>query len=150
MKLPLEVRERFRRYGRAGGRARAVRMTTGAKKGIARRAAVARWIRARFGASSFEALGLPGGEIVDAGLRDLAAGRVSEESLAVSIAMPRLRREGVPLSSAHPDPEVHLYRLLSRRSGALAHTRYKAYQGQMSSFASACHTRRLDQVDSAR
>jgi hypothetical protein len=150
MKLPLEVREQFRRYGRAGGRARAARMSADAKKGVARRAAIARWVRERFGAPSFEELGLPGGEIVDAGLADLADGKVSAESLAVSIAMPRLRREGVPLSPTHTDPEDRLYRLLSRRSGDLAHARYSACLRQMSSFANACHRRRLDQAQRAR
>jgi hypothetical protein len=33
---------------------------------------VIRWIRTRFGAPSFEVLGLPGGELVDTGLPDLA------------------------------------------------------------------------------
>jgi hypothetical protein len=150
MKLPIEVREQFRRYGRAGGRARAARMSPDARKGVARRAAIARWVRKRFGASSFQDLGLPGGEIVDAGLADLSNGQVSAESLAVSIAMPRLRREGVPLSSTHADPEDRLYRLLSRRSGDLAHARYNAYLEQMSSFANACHRRRIDQVQNAR
>ena len=150
MKLPLEVREQFRRYGRAGGRVRAARMSTNAKKSVARRAAIARWVRKRFGASSFRDLGLPGGEIVDAGLADLADGKVSAESLAVSIAMPRLRREGVPQSPTHADPEDGLYRLLSQRPDNLAHARYSAYLGQMSSFANACHGRRLDQVRRAR
>jgi hypothetical protein len=150
MKLPVEVREQFRRYGRAGGRARAARMSTDARKGVARRAAIARWVRKRFGASSFEDMGLPGGEIVDAGLADLADGRVSAESLAVSVAMPRLEREGVPRTPTQSDPEDRLYRLLSRRSGDLAHARYNAYLRQMSSFANACHGRRLDGIQRAR
>jgi hypothetical protein len=150
MKLSPEVREQFRRHGRAGGHARAARMSGDAKRSVARRAAIARWIRQRFGASRFADLGLPGGEIVDAGLADLAEGRVSAESLAVSIAMPRLKREGVPLGPAHADPEDRLYSLLSRSSGDLAHVRYSAYLGQMSSFADACQSRRLDRVPSAR
>ena len=150
MKLPLEVREQFRRYGRAGGRARAARMSPDARKGVARRAALARWIRERFGSATFEELGLPGGEIVDAGLADLATGTVSEESLAVSIATPRLRREGVPLGRTDPDPEDRLYGLLSQRSGDLAHARYNAYLSQISSFANACHSRRADRVRNAR
>ena len=96
MKLPDDIRESFRRYGRAGGRARAARMTPERRRQVARRAATTRWIRKRFGAASFEALGLPGGEVVDAGLDDLAAGKATEESFAVSLAAPRLRREGVP------------------------------------------------------
>lgn len=150
MRLPIEVREQFRRYGRAGGRARAARMSTDAKKGVARRAAIARWIGERFGASSFRDLGLPGGDIVDAGLADLAEGRVSAESLAISIAMPRLKREGVPLGSIHANPEDRLYSLLSQRSGDLAHARYNAYLGQICSFANACHGIRLDRVRRAR
>lgn len=144
MKLPDEIREQFRRYGRAGGRARSSRLGTDAKKAIARRAAAARWIRARFGASNFEALGLPGGGLVDTGLADLAAGRVTVESLLVSLAAPRLRREGVPVSPVHTAPEDRLYTLLSRSEGDLAHARYGAYLRQVGSFADACRTARLD------
>jgi len=150
MKLPIEVREQFRRFGRAGGRERAARMSPAARRAVARRAGLARWVRERFGASSFEEIGLPGGEIVDAGLADLADGRESAESLAVSIAMPRLRREGVPNCPADADPEDRLYSLLSRSSGDLAHARYSAYLRQMSSFSDACRTRRLVRVKSAR
>jgi len=150
MKLPQEVREQFRRYGRIGGQARANLMSTDARRSVARRAAIARWVKERFGGSRFRDLGLPGGEIVDAGLADLADRRISAESLAVSIAMPRLRREGVPLGAAHADPEDRLYSLLSRSSGDLAHARYTAYLEQMSSFADACHSRRLGQVRRAR
>lgn len=149
VRLPPEVREQFRRHGRAGGRARAARLTVEERTGVARRAALARWVRQRFGASRFGDLGLPGGEIVDSGLADLAAGRISAESLAVSIAMPRLQREGLPLIPPHPHPEDRLYELLSRRSGDLAHARYNAYLRQLSSFANACHGRRLDRMKSA-
>lgn len=149
MRLPLEVREQFRRYGRAGGRARAARLSAAARKSVARRAAVARWIRQRFGVSRFRDLGLPGSEIVDTGLADLAAGRISAESLAVSIAMPRLKREGLPVMPAHADPEDRLYQLLSRQSSDLAHARYNAYLRQLSSFAAACHGRRLDRRQGA-
>jgi hypothetical protein len=86
--------------------------------------ATARWTRARFGATNFAALGLPGGEIVDAGLADLAAGAVTVESLLVSLAAPRLRREGVPLGEVHRDPDDRLYALLSETAGELAHARY--------------------------
>jgi hypothetical protein len=144
MRLPREIRKRFQRYGRAGGRARAACMKPDARKAVARRAATARWIRKRFGASSFEALGLPGGEIVDAGLADLAAGKKTAESLLVSLAAPRLRREGVPLRSVHASPEDRLYGLLSRSAGDLAHSRYTAYLRQVVSFADSCRVARLD------
>lgn len=150
MKLPRRVREKFRQHGRAGGRARAARMSSDARKGVARRAAMSRWMRARFGASTFSELGLPGGDLVDAGLADLASGRMTAESLVVSIAGPRLRREGVPVATFHADAEDRLYRLLTKRSGDLAHARYSALLRLMSSFANACHARRLDRAQDAR
>ena len=145
MKLPEEVRERFRQYGRIGGRRRADSLSPAARRGIARSAATARWIRQRFGAASFEQLGLPGGDMVDAGLADLAADRTTAESLAVSLAAPRLRREGVPVSAVLDDPEHRLFKLLSRTEGDLAHARYNAYVQQLVSFADACRLARVDQ-----
>ncbi len=142
--MPADIREQFRRYGRAGGEKRAARMSPEARATIARRAATARWIQARFGASSFEALGLPGGAIVDAGLADLAAGKTTPESLLVSLAAPRLRREGVPMGSVDADPEESLYRMLSLSEGDLAHARYGAYLRQTVSFADACRGARFD------
>lgn len=144
MKLPIELREQFRRHGRRGGRARAARMTREARTSVARRAATARWIRNRFGSRSFAALGFPGGELVDRGLAELADGTVTVASLLVSLAASRLRREGVPLSTIHADPEDRLYELLRRSSGNLAHARYGAYLRQVSSFADACRRSRLD------
>ena len=143
MKLPIEIRERFRRYGRTGGRTRAARLSPEARTSVARRAATTRWIRERFGAPSFAALGLPGGELVDAGLAELADGRVELASLVLSLAAPRLRREGVPLGRVHADPEDRLFERLSRSSGDLAHARYNAYLRQISSFADACREARL-------
>ena len=115
-----------------------------ARSAVARRAATTRWIRRRFGAPSFEALGLPGGDLVDAGLADLADDETSIESLLVSLAAPRLRREGVPVGPVQEDPEGRLYDLLSRDAGELAHSRYGAYLRQMVSFANACHRARRD------
>jgi hypothetical protein len=144
MKLPSKVREQFRRHGRAGGRARAARMTREARSAVARRAATARWILNRFGSPSFATLGFPGGDLVDTGLSDLAEGKVTAASLLVSLTASRLRREGVPLSTVHADPEDRLFALLSRSSGDLAHARYGAYLRQVSSFADACRRARLD------
>jgi len=139
MKLPRSVRERFRAYGRAGGRTRAERMSPEALRAVARRAAVRRWIRARFGAPSFKVLGFPGGETIDSGLDALAAGEESVESLLVSLAAPRLKREGVPLPrNVWADADIRLYRLLERTGGNLAHARYLAYLRQAASFADAC------------
>jgi len=144
MKLPKAVLDRFRAFGRAGGRARAARMSAGDRRAVATTAAIRRWTSARFGAASFGALGLPGGEIVDAGLDALASGVSSVESLAVSLAAPRLRREGVPLPDhVIPDAELRLFRLLEQSSGELAHARYLAYLRQVASFADACSAARM-------
>lgn len=150
MEMPREVRNQFRRYGRMGGQARAARMKPDERRAVARQAAATRWIRDRFGASNFEALGLPGGTMVDAGLADLAQGKTTAESLLVSLAAPRLRREGVPLGETQADPEDRLYSLLSRTAGDLAHARYGAFLRQAVSFADACHVARLDQARRAR
>jgi hypothetical protein len=143
MKLPDEVRRAFARHGRRGGKLRAERMPAEARRAVARRAATSRWINLRFGDSSFEALGLPGGDIVDAGLYHLAAGIESAQSLAVSLAAPRLRREGVPIGDTLVDADDRLYALLSDKHGGLAHARYLAWLEQMASFADACRYRRL-------
>lgn len=139
MKLPKDVRERFRSYGKAGGRARAASLSPSERRSIARVAAVRRWTRERFGRSRFAALGLPGGELLDEGLEALAAGRETPEALLVSLAAPRLRREGVPVPSPLlPDPYLRLYRHLETASGDLAHARYLAFLAQAASFADAC------------
>jgi hypothetical protein len=150
VKLPKEIRERFVRYGRAGGKARAALTTSQVRRATASRAASSRWIRERFGASSFSALGLPGGEIVDTGITHLAEGTISAESLVVSLAAPRLRREGVPIGSVHADPEDRLYELLSRMRGDLAHERYAAYLEQIGSFADGCRLARRRRESDAK
>lgn len=139
MKLPRSIRERFRAYGRAGGHARAESMSSEERSAVACRAAVRRWVRERFGTPDFKSLGLPGGEMVDAGLSALASGEETVESLLVSLAAPRLSREGVPVPRRTlPDAESRLYRLLQTADEDLAHARYLALERQMVSFADAC------------
>jgi len=118
-------------------------MAPAVRRAVARRAATARWTRERFGVSSFEELGLPGGDLVDAGLDALAEGRVTPEALAVSLAAPRLRREGVPVGSVLDDPERRLFDLLAEREGDLAHARYNAWLRRLVSFADSCRLARL-------
>jgi hypothetical protein len=119
-------------------------MSPESRKIVARTAAIRRWIRVRFGGASFEEVGLPGGEIIDKGLADLAKGKETIESLLVSLAAPRLKREGVPLPRyLFPDADLILYRLLERQSDELAHTRYVALLRQAASFADACSDVRL-------
>ncbi|HUF74893.1 MAG TPA: hypothetical protein VMM35_01380 [Longimicrobiales bacterium] len=144
MDLPPEVRDQFRRHGRRGGKARAARLSARARTAGARRAATARWVRQRFGSRDFASLGLPGGALIDAGLADLAAGVTSTESLLVSLAAARLRREGVPVGAVEPDPEQRLHDLLADSEGGLAHARYNALRAQVVSFANACRAARVD------
>ncbi|MHC5011405.1 MAG: hypothetical protein ACYTG6_10705 [Planctomycetota bacterium] len=89
--------------------------------------------------------------MVDKGLGDLAADRETPESLVVSLAAPRLRREAVPLPRVClANADRRLYRLLERAHGDLAHARYLAYLRQMSSFADACRRVRADRGSHAR
>jgi len=136
-------REHYRAIGRAGGGARARDLDPGRRTEFARRAATARWVRARFGATRFVDLGLPGGDLVDEGLADLAFGRTSAASQLVSLAAPRLRREGVPVTNTQPDSELRLYRLLSSAAGELGYALYNAHLRLIVSFADACSTARL-------
>lgn len=147
MKLPASIRARFQKHGREGGHRRARRLTAAERSAIARGAALRRWIGVRFGARCFAELGLPGAELVDRGLEDLVAARVTPESLLVSLAAPRLRREGVPLpQTVLRDGNARLYRALERTHGELAHARYLALLRQMSSFADSCHGARVEGV----
>jgi len=65
--------------------------------------------------------GLPGGELIRRGLKDLAAGRESEEALLVLIGAPRLRRLGldVPEASSDHNPLISSHHLENpgRREG---------------------------------
>lgn len=81
---------------------------------------------------------LPGGDLVEAGLRDLAAGVESTEALLVASFAPRLRRLGVDVPPhAVSDPEHRLYGLLAATSSDSAHGRYNALVRRMVSFARA-------------
>lgn len=82
---------------------------------------------------------LPGHELVSTGLRDLAAGRETEEALLVEMAAPRLRALGfeVPAPSrAGTCPSHRLYALLEQRDAG-AHSRYNALVARIVSFARA-------------
>jgi hypothetical protein len=139
MKLPKAIRDQFRAHGRTGGRARAAAMDPEARRSVARLAAIRRWTRERFGNSSFEALGLPGGDIVDSGLTALARGDITPESLVVAEAAPRLRREGVPVPNVSiEEPSERLYTLLEQRHGDMAHARFLALLDRVHLFADTC------------
>lgn len=81
--------------------------------------------------------GLPGRELVSAGLADLAAGRESAEAMLVAMAAPRLRALGLEVPVSPSDhPSQRLYELLSDTELGV-HSRYNALIGRMVSFARA-------------
>jgi len=80
---------------------------------------------------------LPGADLVEAGLRDLGAGRQSAAALLVASFSSRLRRLGLAVpDSGIADPEVRLYRLLERTTPN-AHHHYNALRRRLVSFAEA-------------
>jgi hypothetical protein len=81
--------------------------------------------------------GLPGGEFVLAGIRDLDRGVTSAPALLVSIGAPRLRQLGVAIPRVEADPEHRLYLLLHRDAPDAAHARYNALVRRLVSFERA-------------
>ena len=81
--------------------------------------------------------GLPGADLVAAGLRDLAHGLETVPALLVAIGAPRLRRLGFDVPPTAPDPERRLYELLAREGEDTAHGRYNALVRRLVSFERA-------------
>ena len=71
---------------------------------------------------------LPGEELVEQGLADLAAGRLTDFALLVLIAAPRLKRLGIQVPDhAQSRPYEHdLYARLDQRLGKAAHSYYNS------------------------
>lgn len=84
--------------------------------------------------------GLPGAELVERGLDDLAARAETMEALLVSVGAPGLRAVGLAVPEPFEEPELRLYRHLAARYGAGAHARYNALRRRLVSFqrAAAC------------
>jgi hypothetical protein len=88
---------------------------------------------------------LPGEDLVEHGVADLAAGTESVAALLVAIGAPRLRRLGLalPATQALPrEPEQRLYRLLCRSEGRGAHSSYNALVRRLVSYERALEHRR--------
>ena len=82
---------------------------------------------------------LPGSELIERGLADLAADRETPEALLVRMAAPRLRPLGIdvpPRTSGMPSHH-RLYELLAERDPRSAHSAYNALVGRVASFARA-------------
>ena len=87
--------------------------------------------------------GLPGEDIVRAGLADVDAGRCTIPACLVAIGSPRLRRAGLIRSESpalQTEAELQLYRLL-RQAGGDAYSRYNALLRELVSFEQALDRR---------
>jgi hypothetical protein len=85
---------------------------------------------------SYEAL--PGGDLIEKGLRDLENGLETAEALLVSIGAARLEAAGVPVPARTLDhPERRLYEMLAREDQDSAHSRYNALLRKLVSFEDA-------------
>ena len=83
---------------------------------------------------------LPGGELLDQGLRDLGAGIRSVSALLVTIAAPRLARLGIQIPgniSLSPLPEQELYDLLVAEHGPEAYRHYRSLLRRLVSLENA-------------
>lgn len=81
---------------------------------------------------------LPGADLVEAGMKDLRAGRETIAALLVAIGAPRLRSLGLELPDNLPDnPEHRLYNLLAQDDSDSAHSRYNAYIRRLVSYERA-------------
>jgi hypothetical protein len=82
---------------------------------------------------------LPGAEIIDQGLADLAAGRETINADAVLLASARLRAAGieVPATTLEGPASHRLYEKLAGEDPRNAHARYNAIARRVVSFARA-------------
>lgn len=82
--------------------------------------------------------GIPGNDLIQAGIEDLRRGVESTEALLVSIGAPRLRRLGLPLPEwTIPSPELRLYQRLQEADADAAHSQYNALVRRLVSFERA-------------
>jgi hypothetical protein len=87
---------------------------------------------------------LPGADLIESGLADLARGARTAPALLVAIGAPRLRELGVEVPpSPVAAPEHALYALLAESAGNAAHSQYNALIRRLVSFerALACAAR---------
>ena len=73
-----------------------------------------------------ESCGLPGADLIAAGIADLEAGVESIPALLVSIGAPRLRSLGLTIPAPREQAEHRLYVYLAREDADGAHSRYNA------------------------
>jgi hypothetical protein len=82
--------------------------------------------------------GLPGEDLIEAGVRDLIEHRETIAALLVAIGAPRLRQIGIDLPDNLPEtPEHRLYDLLAKDDSDSAHSRYNALIRRLVSYERA-------------
>ncbi len=81
--------------------------------------------------------GLPGAELIAAGVRDLDAGLATVPALLVAVGAPRLRTLGIEIAATPDRPEHRLYHCLAAEHGDAAHGRYNALVRRLVSFERA-------------
>lgn len=90
--------------------------------------------------------GIPGEELVAAGVAALARGEISVEALLVAVGAPRLRTLGISVPDAGRlprHPELALYRAVGQRHPDDAHSRYNALIRRLVSFERELERRRF-------
>lgn len=80
---------------------------------------------------------LPGAELIEQGLNDLARHVESVASLLVSIGAPRLRTLGHNVPPSLPDAELRLYAMLRQTHGDGAHSQFNALVRRLVSYERA-------------
>ena len=80
---------------------------------------------------------LPGAELVEEGIADLADGRESVNALLVTIGRTRLADAGLDVPVGPPDAEIRLYLMLRDQHGDDAHGQYNALVRRLVSFEHA-------------
>jgi hypothetical protein len=82
---------------------------------------------------------LPGQELVEEGLADIAKGKLTDCALLVLIAAPRLNSLGIQVPDMRfPQPVEHLlYEQLEERLGTDAHSHYNSLLRRIGSYAHA-------------
>jgi hypothetical protein len=81
---------------------------------------------------------LPGYDLVEQGIKDLADGRETVPALLVCIGAPRLRRLGLAIPhNTYPSPELRLYQKLRDENADASHSRYNALIRRLVSFERA-------------
>lgn len=80
---------------------------------------------------------LPGRNIIEDGLSDLARGQTTIQSLLVSIGSPRLESIGIPVQNPIPSSGIRLFKKLSDANPDSAHSQYNAWIRRLVSFERA-------------